>query len=105
MDTPTITYKGELRELRLGNAAFMRFRRLGGDLAKLDADPIDQAITLACAMLDLPGDPIDHADGFAPVPQWADQLTAAVRGYLGDADAPGEPIGDAPSPTLKSHTD
>lgn len=102
---PTITYKGELRELVIGNAAFMRFQRMGGDLTKLEADPISQAVTLACAALNLSGDPLDHADDFPPVPQWSEAAVAAVQRYMGEADAPGEPTGGAPSPTPASPTD
>lgn len=105
MEAPTIRYKGELRELVIGNGAFMRFRRMGGDLTQLEADPISQAITLACAALQLPGDPLDHADDFPPIPQWADQVMQAVKIYMGEADTPGEPVGDAPSPTPASPSD
>ena len=103
--TPTILHKGQPREIVIGNAAMMRFRRLGGSLEKLEANPIDEAVTLACAALDLPGDPIDHADDFPPVPKFAEALVEAVRIYMGEADAPGEPGGDAPSLTPASPTD
>lgn len=105
MTPPTVNYKGEPRELALTNGAFMRFKRLGGDFSKLDADPIDQAITLVCAMLDLPGDPITHADDFPPIPQWSDALMQAVKGYMGEDDVPGEPDGGEPSQTPASATD
>ncbi len=100
---PTITYKGTLHKLRIGNAAMMRFSRLGGDLAALESEPVEQAITLACAALDLPGDPIDHADDFPPVAQFADMIKKAIEIY--GQGLPGEPVGDAPQHTLKSAMD
>lgn len=103
MNTPTITYKGELRELKIGNAAMMRFSRLGGSLDKLEADPVTQAITLACAALDLKGDPIDHADDFPPVFEMVEPIKTAVEIYNGGK--PGEPNGDAEQPSPGSATD
>lgn len=103
--TPTITHAGQLREMRIGNAAFIRFQRLGGDFQKLESDPVGQAITLACAALDLPGDPLDHADDFPPIPQWADQVMRAVKIYMGEADTPGEPDGGARQPEPASTSD
>lgn len=105
MNTPSITYKNEPHELVIGNAAFMRFQRLGGDFKKLENEPVGQAVTLACAALNLPGDPIDHADHFPPITQWVDQVMRAVQIYMGEEDAPGEPHGGAASPTPKSTTD
>ena len=103
MDTPTITYKGERRELVIGNAAMMRFSRLGGSLEKLETDPVTQTITLACAALNLQGDPIDHADDFPPVFQLVEPIKQAVEIYNGGL--PGEPIGDAEQPSPESATD
>ncbi|NBT33032.1 MAG: hypothetical protein EBT13_14320 [Rhodobacteraceae bacterium] len=100
MSTPTIQYKGEIRPLVIGNAAMMRFARLGGQLDQLERDPVTQAITLACAALDLPGDPIDHADHFPPVGHLADAIRQAVEIY--NDGAPGEPLGDVPAQSPKS---
>ena len=103
MDTPTISYRGEDRPLKIGNAAMMRFSRLGGSLEKLEADPVTQAITLACAALGLEGDPIDHADDFPPVFQLVEPIKAAVEIYNGGQ--PGEPSGDAGPRSPESATD
>ena len=105
MSTPTITYKGELRELRIGNAAMMRFTRLGGQLDKMEADPIGQGITMLCAILDLPGDPLDHADDFPTIPHAVEALKGAISGYTGEQVSPGEAAGVAAEQSAESATD
>lgn len=105
-DTPIlIAYKGESRELKIGNAAMMRFSRLGGSFEKLESDPVEQAITLACAALGLTGDPIDHADDFPPLAQLADPIKQAMERYSGDSALPGESAGGAAVPSVESATD
>jgi hypothetical protein len=100
-----IYYKGERVPLKITNSVLMRFRRLGGELDKLESDPVSQAITLLCAALKLQGDPIDHADDFPPVAKVADSIRQAVERYNGDGDAPGEPSGDAIALSPESATD
>lgn len=104
-DPVFIYYKGERIELKVTNSVLMRFKRLGGDLAALETDPVSQAITLLCAALKLTGDPIDHADDFPPVAKIAEPIAQAVARYNGEADAPGEPTGDAQQPSPESATD
>lgn len=106
MDAPIhIYYKGERVPLEIKNSVLMRFKRMGGDLAALESDPISQAITLLCAALKLDGDPIDHADDFPPVAQVAESIGQAVARYNGEADVPGEPSGDEPQLSPGSDTD
>ena len=100
METPTIKYKSEDRELKITNSTMMRFSRLGGDIQKLEGDPVAQAITLACAALNLAGDPIDHADDFPPIGQLADAISSAMLIYNGGQ--PGEKIGEGQPPLPKS---
>jgi hypothetical protein len=83
----------------------MRFKRLGGDLAALETDPVSQAITLLCAALKLPGDPIDHADDFPPVAKVAESIGLAVARYNGEPAEPGEPNGEEPALSPESATD
>lgn len=106
MDAPIhISYKGERVPLVITNSVLMRFKRLGGDLAALESDPVSQAITLVCAALKLQGDPIDHADDFPPVARIAPLIAQAVAEYNGEGEAPGEPSGDAPAQSPVSDTD
>ena len=103
METPTIKYKGKDCELKITNSAMMRFSRLGGDIKKLESDPVAQAITLVCAALDLKGDPIDHADHFPAVGQMGNALEAALSIYNGGS--PGETDGEGLRPLPESATD
>lgn len=83
MKTPFITYKGEQHPLKITNAVFIRFTRLGGSLQNLETDPVGEAITLLCAVLDLKGDPLEHADNFPPVPAIVQDVLDAVEVYQG----------------------
>lgn len=91
--SPEITYKGKPHTLKITNATMMRFTRAGGDFKQLESDPVAQAITLLCAALNLPGDPIDHADDFPPISQVVDGIKFAIEAY--NTPPPGENNGNA----------
>ena len=80
---PTITYKGEARELpaTLKNSALMRFEEAGGSFSAFSASPATQAVKLACAVLNLPGDPEQHADDLPALPELIEALSPLLSTY------------------------
>ena len=90
----TIRYRGEDRELRIGNAALMRYEQAGGDLQRLidGKAPVTEAVTLVCSALGLPGDPVDHADDLPPLTALVEAVKVALdeAGLTDTEDAPGE---------------
>jgi hypothetical protein len=96
MTTATIKHAGELKQLKFGNAALMRFERLGGDLSKFGEQPFTQAVSLVCAALALPGDPLDHADDLPPLTELIAVVKIALENSgLTGAATPGESDGAA----------
>ncbi len=93
----TITHKGEPRPLpdTLRNSHLMRYDRLGGKLKNFAEQPATESIILACALLDLKGDPAAHADDLPPVFELVETLSPLIAG-LGEKKSPA--AGASPSP-------
>ena len=93
----TITYKGVPRDLpaTLKNSHLMRYEALGGKLQQFAAQPATEAVLLACAVLDLKGDPLTHADDLPPLVDLIEALSPLIAG-LGEKKSPA--AGALPSP-------
>ena len=96
---PTITYKGEARELPpvLKNSALMRFEESGGSLTSFAASPATQAVKLACAVLRLPGAPESHADDLPDLPELIEALSPLISGFAAKK-APAAGLSPSPAP-------
>lgn len=79
-----IKYKGKERELKIDNRSMMKFEMQGGSLADFESKPIASSIQLACACLDLNGDPLDHANHLPPLKELPIIMQQAIEesGFL-----------------------
>jgi len=93
----TITYGGHPRQLpaRLTNSILMRYEEAGGSLSNLGKAPATEAVKLACAALDLTGDPATHADLLPPLPELIEALGPLLESIT-EKKAPA--AGPSPSP-------
>lgn len=82
----TITYKGEEREISINNRALMKYEMMGGSFSKFEVNPVSESVKLCCAALDLPGDPIDHANDLPSIQDLAEIMKDALSssGYAGE---------------------
>tara|TARA_B100002019_G_scaffold289988_2_gene306742 strand:+ start:313 stop:594 length:282 start_codon:yes stop_codon:yes gene_type:complete len=74
-----ILYKGEEREIKIDNKSMMRFEMNGGSLSDFESKPVSCAVNLACACLDLEGDPLDHANDLPPLSDIAEAVKSAME--------------------------
>jgi hypothetical protein len=75
----TIKYKGKETEIKIDNRAMMKFEMNGGSLSDFESKPVSCAVTLACACLDLDGDPLDHANDLPPLTEIAESVKEAME--------------------------
>lgn len=73
-----IQYNGEEKDFTINNGVLMRFESLGGSLSLFKDQPVSQSIKLACASLELQGDPLDHANLLPPATKLAPLMKDAL---------------------------
>lgn len=95
----TIAYKGQLLPVpdRLKNSALMRFEESGGSFPAFATSPATQAVKLAAAVFNLPGDPLSHADDLPALPELLAALTPLLESF-GEKKAPAPGASPSPAP-------
>ena len=80
----TIKYKGKEKEIKIDNRAMMKFELDGGSMSDFETHPISASIRLACACLNLEGDPLDHANHLPPLKELPEVMQQAIQesGFL-----------------------
>ena len=74
-----IKYKGKEKEIELDNRAMMKFELDGGAMSDFETHPIYASIRLACACLNLEGDPLDHANYLPPLKELPIVMQQAIE--------------------------
>tara|TARA_R100000773_G_scaffold18445_1_gene16696 strand:- start:9619 stop:9915 length:297 start_codon:yes stop_codon:yes gene_type:complete len=74
-----IKYKGKDKEIKLDNRAMMKFELDGGSMAEFETHPISASIRLACACLNLEGDPLDHANHLPALKELPEVMQAVIK--------------------------
>ena len=89
-----IKYKGKEKEAKIDNRAMMKFELGGGTIAQFETQPISASIQLACACLNLDGDPLDHATALPPLSELPQIMKLIIdeSGLLKDSDDKKEDI-------------
>lgn len=84
----SVMYKGEEKELKIDNRALLAFEMNGGKFTDFDSSPIKASMLMACAALNLKGDPLDHANHLPPLSKLADVMKQALEesGFGDDVD-------------------
>ena len=79
-----IKYDGKLVSIKLDNRAMMKFELEGGSISDFESHPISASIRLACACLNLSGDPLEHANLLPPLKELplVMQKVIAESGFL-----------------------
>lgn len=73
-----INYKGEEKEIQINNRTMMKFEQMGGTLQDFEDKPVTSSIILACASLDLQGDPLDHANDLPSLNELSEIMKEAL---------------------------
>lgn len=73
-----IKYKGKDQDIKITNRVMMSFELSGGKLTEFETNPVTSAIKLACACLNLKGDPLEHADNFGSLADISNSIKDAM---------------------------
>tara|TARA_R100000773_G_scaffold29104_1_gene24974 strand:- start:6 stop:302 length:297 start_codon:yes stop_codon:yes gene_type:complete len=84
----SITYKGERKEVEITNRVLLQFEMNGGSFTEFEQKPVQTSMQLACSVLGLKGDILDHADDFLPLSELAEEMKElmAVSGFSDTKD-------------------
>ena len=73
-----IQHKGEEKEIKIDNRTLLAFEMRGGSFSSFEAQPVLQSMLLACAALDLKGDPLDHANDLPALNELSEVMQEAL---------------------------